>query len=151
MVEIGDMGTTSTASMSVKDCIFSGSYDATTPDAKPIDLRNYGTVSNCILEGFSDPLTSRSGDPVSLGSVASYNFDQFSITTTPGTIMAIGDSRWTLNGSSTSISTPDAENAVKSVEYYDILGKQISTDAKGLVIEKVIYEDGSVSTAKVFK
>lgn len=150
MIEIGS-GVGTGSSLSVKDCIFSGSFDETVPASKAIDLYNLGTVTNCILEGYSDPLTARSGDPVSVGSVASYNFDQLTLTTAPGTISGIGDSRWSLNGSSTGISAPDAEKTVKYVEYYDMLGKKIASDVKGIVIEKTIYEDGSIATGKVLK
>ncbi|MCL1942166.1 MAG: DUF4957 domain-containing protein [Candidatus Azobacteroides sp.] len=152
MIEIGS-GTHSDSPLSVKDCIFSGSFDTTVPDgtSHSIDLYNLGTVENCILEGYSTVLTNRSGNPESVGSVTSFDFESFTIATDPATISGIGDPRWILNGQVNGISVPDAEKVVKSVEYYDILGKQITGEVKGLVIEKVVYEDGSIATAKVLK
>jgi hypothetical protein len=40
---------------------------------------------------------------------------------------------------------------VKSVSYYDVLGRQVNASTKGLVIVKTTYTDGSVSSSKVLK
>ncbi|MDR1563126.1 MAG: DUF5012 domain-containing protein [Dysgonamonadaceae bacterium] len=49
---------------------------------------------------------------------------------------------------------PDGINstgkAVKSVIYYDLLGRTVTRDAKGIVIKRITYDDGSVETKKVY-
>ncbi len=51
----------------------------------------------------------------------------------------------------TNISNPTAAKAIKSVKYFDLLGKQVSEDAQGIIIVKKIYEDGSIASEKIFK
>ena len=51
-------------------------------------------------------------------------------------------------GSSVEDATAD-KGEVVSVSYYDLTGKQVAADAKGLVIKKVTYSDGSVDAEKV--
>ena len=52
----------------------------------------------------------------------------------------------------TSINDANADKGEPaSVEYFNILGSQVSADATGLVIVKKTYADGSTSAEKVFK
>lgn len=44
-----------------------------------------------------------------------------------------------------------SNKAIKSKEYYTIMGNEVDNKAKGLIIEKVTFEDGSILTSKVFK
>lgn len=47
--------------------------------------------------------------------------------------------------------TGDAARTVKRVSYYDLQGRQVSSQATGLVIERIDYTDGSNTTSKVVK
>lgn len=143
---------TNVTSFVINNSIFSGSNDATAPTDKQIDLVNVGTINNCLLEGFSDPLTNRAvlTNEVA-GTVGSVDFATFTLTTTPSTITGIGDPRWSLNGA-TSIADAIAEKEIQSVVYYDLLGRQLSGEnATGLLIEKTIYTNGAVSSKKIVK
>lgn len=51
---------------------------------------------------------------------------------------------------STGVSTVDASKTIKSVELYDALGKKLNKNAKGLVVKKITYEDGTTSGKTVF-
>lgn len=55
--------------------------------------------------------------------------------------------------SGSSISDIDADKgAVVSETYYNVLGKEVSAESKGLVIKKVTYENGEIQTTKnIFK
>ena len=55
---------------------------------------------------------------------------------------------------STSADGLDAPSNVKeisSVEYYSILGAQVSEDVKGLVIVKTLYKDGTTGAQKIYR
>jgi len=43
-----------------------------------------------------------------------------------------------------------AEKEIKSVEYFDILGRKIDAYTKGIVIQKITYTDGSIEVKKNF-
>jgi len=43
-----------------------------------------------------------------------------------------------------------AEKEIKSVEYFDILGRKIDEYTKGIVIQKITYTDGSIEVKKNF-
>ena len=48
------------------------------------------------------------------------------------------------------INTPNASKRIVEIQNYDILGKQVSKDAKGMIVQKVTYDDGTTSTLKSF-
>ncbi|NDW08840.1 hypothetical protein D0T56_04110 [Dysgonomonas sp. 520] len=48
----------------------------------------------------------------------------------------------------TGIDNTTSSKAVVSVKYYTVTGVEVAEDAKGLVIVKTTYEDGSIETAK---
>ena len=48
-------------------------------------------------------------------------------------------------------SVTGAARTVKRVSYYDLQGRQVSSQATGLVIERIDYTDGSNTTSKVVK
>ncbi len=48
------------------------------------------------------------------------------------------------------VPTTYTEKTILSIEYYNVLGKRVSKEAKGFIIEQYIYEDGSTSSTKVF-
>lgn len=151
MVEIGG---TATHTISIKDCIFSGSYDAVTPEKKAIDLKAMGDIENCLLEGYSDPLTAGvNNESLVTGTVTSFDIVNFKIETNPTTLSGIGDPRWTLNNVISSIESEkeQTEKAIVSVVYFDLTGKQIVGQPKGLVIEKVTYDDNSTVSTKTIK
>ncbi len=62
----------------------------------------------------------------------------------------IGDPRW-INKVGNDTNTTVADKSILSVDYYDMLGKSVSKGAKGLLIEKTTYQDGSISTQKILK
>lgn len=141
-----------TIAFDIKNCIFSGSNDATAPADKQIDLVNVGVIDNSLLEGFSDPLYNRATEtnPVN-ATVASFNIENFSITTDPSTVTGIGDPRWNLNSNGSSVDKIEANKEIRAIEYFDILGKKVRTEeANGLLIKKMIYVDGTSSSTKVF-
>lgn len=49
-----------------------------------------------------------------------------------------------------SVPNYNADKEIKSVEYFDAVGKQVSEGTLGVVIEKVTYTDGTTSTSKRF-
>ncbi len=49
----------------------------------------------------------------------------------------------------TGISNVNISKAIVSTSYYDLTGKAVTSDAKGFVIKKVTYSDGSVENIKV--
>lgn len=49
-----------------------------------------------------------------------------------------------------SIKQNNADKVVASVSYFDLLGRQVNETTKGTLIKKVIYEDSSVETTKVY-
>ncbi|GAB6011393.1 hypothetical protein [Viscerimonas tarda] len=53
--------------------------------------------------------------------------------------------------SGSGVSSADAEKVEKSVSYYDLQGRVANENAKGVLIKKTTYTDGSVSTDKVIK
>ncbi len=57
----------------------------------------------------------------------------------------------TVVGETTSInSINNSAKAIIASEYFDVTGKKVNADAKGFVIVKTTYEDGSCNTAKTF-
>ncbi len=46
------------------------------------------------------------------------------------------------------VATVDGGKKVASVNYYDVAGREVSNSAKGIVIKRVVYEDGSVAAFK---
>jgi len=48
------------------------------------------------------------------------------------------------------VNTIDTNKKVVDVQHFDILGKKINENAKGLVIQKVTYDDGTVGTVKSY-
>ncbi len=44
----------------------------------------------------------------------------------------------------------DYSKEIASMEYYDVTGRQVSKDCKGLVVVKVKYTDGSTGISKIF-
>jgi len=60
-----------------------------------------------------------------------------------------GDPRWYYNTPS-NINTPNSSKKIISIQNYDILGKQISDNSQGMVIQKITYDDGSQATNKKF-
>ncbi len=51
----------------------------------------------------------------------------------------------------TSVNSIASGKTIVSVKYYNLAGIEVSESAKGIVIAKITYEDGSVSTSKVVK
>ena len=49
----------------------------------------------------------------------------------------------------TAVPTINADKKVKSVEYYDLFGKQVSGHEEGIVIRKTIYNNGEVKVEKI--
>ena len=150
MIEIGSKMTE--GSVNVNNCIFTGSYDDVAPN-KPIDLRSLGTVTNSIIEGYSDPLTANTtAEVTSVGSVVAYDATALTMTTDPATLTGIGNLRWTLNGSGQSALRPaNAQKTIRSVAYFDFLGRKINptTQTNAAVIKRTVYTDGSVSNEKI--
>ncbi|GAB6011394.1 hypothetical protein [Viscerimonas tarda] len=56
-----------------------------------------------------------------------------------------------LTSITTGISSADAEKVEKSAVYFDLQGRVANENAKGVLIKKTTYTDGSVSTDKVIK
>jgi hypothetical protein len=52
---------------------------------------------------------------------------------------------------STGVNTNIADKTPKSVQYFDLTGKPVSAAAKGFVIKKITYNDGSVVNSKALK
>ncbi len=50
---------------------------------------------------------------------------------------------------STALPGISADKVVKTVEYYNLAGVAVNEDAKGFIIRRTIYTDGSVATDKV--
>ena len=150
MIEVGSSVTEGSV-FKVKNSIFTGSYDGTIGD-KPITLKNKGDIENTLLEGFSTTLYKEATetDPVT-GTVTSFDFDTKTIVTDPASITGIGDLRWSLNGSTNGIVGEDAQKNILSVKYYNLLGKEVDGNYKGLVIEKTTFDDNSIKTNKTIK
>lgn len=150
MVEVGSSVTAGSV-FKIKNSIFTDSYDGTIGD-KPITLKNKGDIENTLLEGFSTTFYKEATEtnPVS-GTVTSFDFENKTIVTDPATITGIGDLRWSLNGSTNSIIDNGTQKNIQSVKYYDLLGKEVNGDSKGLLIEKTTFEDNSVETNKVIR
>ena len=53
-------------------------------------------------------------------------------------------------GPDTSIGSTIADKDVVSVEYYNLLGKKVSANSNGFVIEKSTFTDGTTSSKKLF-
>ena len=49
------------------------------------------------------------------------------------------------------VNAPSDVKEVSSVEYYSILGAQVSEDVKGLVIVKTLYKDGTTGAQKIYR
>lgn len=54
------------------------------------------------------------------------------------------------NLASSSVNTIDANKTIISEKYFDVLGREIKRDTKGLVIRKVTYDDGTSSSLKTY-
>ena len=52
------------------------------------------------------------------------------------------------DGAASSVSDISVNKTVKSVMYYDVMGRQATEATKGIIIKKTIYEDGTSSTVK---
>jgi hypothetical protein len=50
----------------------------------------------------------------------------------------------------TGIEKIDIDKPVKSVQYFDLLGRPVSKDAKGFVIKNITYTDHSTAVQKVY-
>lgn len=48
------------------------------------------------------------------------------------------------------VNTINTNKKVVDIQHYDILGKKINENAKGMVIQKVTYDDGTVGTVKSY-
>ncbi|NDW08703.1 DUF4957 domain-containing protein [Dysgonomonas sp. 520] len=148
-LEVGSSVPT-TSTFKFKNCIISGSYDAVAPE-KPIDSRNLGDIESSLLEGFSSLLLKRTTETTPVeGTVTSFSFESFEMKTSPETISGIGDARWSLNGGSLSIEAADVDKNIEKVEYFNLFGNKVSADVEGVLVKKTTYDDGSVSTSKVF-
>jgi hypothetical protein len=53
--------------------------------------------------------------------------------------------------SASSVSTPGNAKEIKSVQYFNVLGKEISPETKGLVFVKTIYTNGSSEVLKLHR
>lgn len=152
MMEVGG-SVTEASTFKVKNSIFTGSFDATTPAGKTIDFQNKGDVESSLLEGFSDPLLNRTTEtsPVT-GTVLTFDMTAYTMTTDPSTIAGIGDARWTLNGSQggSNIETTGMESEIIATEYYNVAGVKVTELATGITIVKNVMKDGSVKVNKVF-
>lgn len=60
-----------------------------------------------------------------------------------------GDPRWYYK-SDAGVNNPNANKPIKSVELYDFLGKKLPQNAKGLVVKKYIFTDGTSSSEKLY-
>ena len=49
------------------------------------------------------------------------------------------------------VTIPSGTKTIKSVLYYDILGKPVTTPTQGLLIVKTMYEDGSMDINKIYR
>lgn len=139
----------------IKNCIFSGSNDATVPTGKVIDLVNIGTIDNCLLETFDDVLAANIASITNEvnATVTDIEFETYNIKTYP-LITNIGDPRWTITegqGNPSSLETKTANKTIDKIEYFDITGKNCSKYATGLLIEKTVYTDGSITSQKVWR
>lgn len=152
MVEVGG-SVGANATFSIKNCIFTGTFD-TAPD-KPINLQNKGTIENTLLEGFASgdlAIKSVINSPVE-ATVSAYDFAARTINTDPTTVSGIGDKRWSLNGNTGSnnlANIADSKNIV-STEYFDIAGRQVSQHSTGIVIEKRLFDNGTVEMVKTIR
>jgi len=50
-----------------------------------------------------------------------------------------------------SVSTPNTDKPVASVRYFDVLGKEVPADSKGLIFVKTLYKDGTSDVQKFYK
>ncbi|MHB9055585.1 MAG: hypothetical protein ACYC2P_05455 [Paludibacteraceae bacterium] len=50
----------------------------------------------------------------------------------------------------TSVNSVNSNKLVANQKFYDVLGHEISNKAKGLVIKKITYEDGTIETTKSY-
>jgi hypothetical protein len=56
-----------------------------------------------------------------------------------------------VTGTTTNINEVSADKAVASVTSYDLLGRPVSALAKGIVIVKTVYTDGTTSSEKIYR
>lgn len=54
----------------------------------------------------------------------------------------------TLDLSGSAVNGINADKKIASVKMYDVAGREVAKDAKGIVIKRVVYEDGTVATFK---
>ncbi|MDR2840440.1 MAG: hypothetical protein LBV75_04155, partial [Paludibacter sp.] len=52
--------------------------------------------------------------------------------------------------SPTGLNNPNADKAISTIQYFDIIGRQVSENSKGVVIKHIIYEDGTSYNQKLF-
>lgn len=50
-----------------------------------------------------------------------------------------------------SVTNPKEQSAIKSVRFYNIHGQEIFHSAKGFLIKQTVYENGKISTEKIFR
>ena len=56
----------------------------------------------------------------------------------------------TTNYVASSVNTIDANKTIVSQKYYDVLGREIQNNSRGLVIRKVTYDDGTSASLKTY-
>lgn len=152
------------AGSKVEKSIFSGAYVAAEELLdKAINLNNAenGTVDGCLLEGYSGKLVEGVMTPVLTkgatvtnpveATVSAFDFAKLTITTNPSTVAGIGDPRWTLNGAPSAVEANEIEKEVSKVEYFDLTGRKVDANTSGVVIERVVYSDGSVAAKKTIR
>lgn len=98
-------------------------YSATIPDVLGASIANY--------------THEYTGGPTSLyfySQSSGINFYSFSAT----------------NLATSSVNTIDANKTIVSEKFYDVLGREIQKNSKGLVIRKVTYDDGTSASLKTY-
>lgn len=54
------------------------------------------------------------------------------------------------NIATSSVNNIDANKAIVSEKYYDVLGREIQSNSNGLVIRKITYDDGTTASLKTY-
>jgi hypothetical protein len=60
-----------------------------------------------------------------------------------------GDPRWYYDLGA-GVNNPNSSKKIANVQNFDILGNKLSSDAKGLVLKKITYDDGTSASEKVY-